>query len=104
METMLENNDVRDQLVDTIVDQGTLGTGALMIGTEEGFEEAFGGAETPAFRISRVEWIPADTDGGCASSNREAAPESSMNVTVWYGTGEGFFSDQAVEDFDVTVP
>lgn len=104
MESMLEDNDVRDQLVDTIIDQGTLGEGAMMIGTDEGFEQSFGSAETPAFRISRVEWIPSDSSGGCDASNREAVSDSNIEVTVWYGTGEGFFSDEAVEDWTVTVP
>lgn len=103
MEAMLEDNDVLDQLKDSMEEGGNMGTGAIIIDTDD-MDALWGREDAPSFRISRVEWIPSDASGGCEASNREAVPETTIEVTVWYGNGENWMADQVVDEYNVTAP
>lgn len=106
MEAMLEDNGVLDALKDQIIDDDVMldPNGAGMgWDTEEHFDQAWGSDDFGA-RLSRVEWIPADSADGCDTSNRTATSGTEMIIGVWGGDGTSWYSSQQISERTVTVP
>lgn len=103
MDEMLQENEVLDQLKATIEEAGALGSGGLIVDIDD-VEALWGREQTPSVRVTRLEWIPADSGDGCSTDNREVASGTTVEATIWWGNGENWLADQVVEEFSVTAP
>lgn len=104
MESVLEDNGALEGLKNRILDEGEHGAGGVLVVIEEedALESMWGNDSGVSMRVSSVEWHPADNADGCTPDNTQAVADSTIRVSLWYGTGQSWYDDQALDEYEIT--